>query len=139
MPTNREVGRRIKEARQELRLTQKGFAEKIGLAEAQSVSNYERGIHEIPLDRLERIAEVTGKPLAHFITDNGLTVVPQAPLEAVEGAVREQGRAQEAIFRLATANTGRLDTLEPLLLDIVRRLEAIEQLLHEQRRRRRKT
>jgi transcriptional regulator with XRE-family HTH domain len=62
-----EIGRRIAQARKEAGLSQRELAEKIGVADAQSVSRYERGITEVKTRRLEKIAEVTGKPLGYFI------------------------------------------------------------------------
>lgn len=54
------VGKRIQQARKEAGLTQRALAERIGLQDSQSVSNYERGGSDVPRDRLKRIAEATG-------------------------------------------------------------------------------
>lgn len=54
------VGKRIQQARKEAGLTQRALAERIGLQDSQSVSNYERGVSDVPRDRLKRIAEATG-------------------------------------------------------------------------------
>lgn len=64
-----ELGRRIREAREEAGLTQPQLAETLGLKHPQSISNYERGVTEIPTKRLRRIAEATGKPMSFFVTD----------------------------------------------------------------------
>lgn len=63
-----EIGRRIREAREAADLTQRDLAERIGVQTAQSISRYERGETEVPMKRIRRIADATGKPLDFFIT-----------------------------------------------------------------------
>lgn len=62
-----ELGVRIKQAREDADLTQSELADRIGLKNgAQSVSRYERGETDVPMRRLRRIAEATGRPLDFF-------------------------------------------------------------------------
>src|SRR5678815_4606013 len=70
-----EIGRRIAQARDDAGLNQRQLAEQIGVADAQSISRYERGITEVSTKRLRRIAEVTGKPMAFCVLEN-----PAAPM-----------------------------------------------------------
>ena len=68
-----ELGRRIKQAREEADLTQQELADRIGVQTAQSVSRYERGETEVRMRRIERIAEATGKPLEFFVGEKPAT------------------------------------------------------------------
>jgi transcriptional regulator with XRE-family HTH domain len=65
----RELGRRIRAARDDAGLTQSQLAARVGLQHPQSVSNYERGTQEVPPGRLRRIAEATGKPITYFVAE----------------------------------------------------------------------
>src|SRR6266566_3944194 len=64
-----ELGERIKLAREDAKLSQRDLADAIGLRDAQSISNYERGITEVPPKRLRRIADTTKKPLEFFVQE----------------------------------------------------------------------
>lgn len=81
-----ELGRRIKEAREDAGLTQSQLADLLGLKHPQSVSRYERGQTEVPAKRLRRIAEATGKPMVFFVDepDASAADAPQLPAEALE-------------------------------------------------------
>lgn len=61
------IGQRVRRARDELGMSQAEFANAIGLKHPQSVSNYERGIDEVPADRLRKISQLTGKTVAWFL------------------------------------------------------------------------
>lgn len=63
-----ELGRRIKQAREEANLTQQDLADRIGIKTAQSISRYERGQTEVTTKRLRQIAEATGKEMSFFVT-----------------------------------------------------------------------
>lgn len=93
-----ELGQRIKQAREDAHLSQRDLADKLGLKHPQSISRYERGIHEVPPRRLRQIAEVTNHPLSYFVGDG----------EAL-GFDREQGEA------IASRLERALDRLEDLL------------------------
>lgn len=68
-----ELGKRIREARAAAGLTQKALADAVGWADHQSVSNAERGISDVPAPRLRQIAEATGKPIAFFLDNDGVS------------------------------------------------------------------
>ena len=53
------LGERIKKAREDADLSQQTLAERIGLKQGQSVSNYERNQAEVPAKRLRAIARET--------------------------------------------------------------------------------
>ncbi len=62
-----ELGERIKQARDDAGLSQAELASAIGLSHPQSVSNYERGLTEVPPRRLRQIAEATRRPIGFFV------------------------------------------------------------------------
>lgn len=87
-----ELGRRIRAAREEADLTQPQLADRLGLKHPQSISNYERGITEVPTKRLHRIAEATGKPISYFVADAPPALEPETVeqrLAAVEHLLAE--------------------------------------------------
>lgn len=63
------LGKNIAERRKALGLTQAEFAEKIN-AETVTVSRFERGSNLPSLQRLERIANVLGMPLAELLSQS---------------------------------------------------------------------
>jgi transcriptional regulator with XRE-family HTH domain len=95
-----EIGRRIAEAREEAGLSQRELAEKIGVADAQSVSRYERGITEVKTRRLERIAEATGKPLSFFVQVEEKPASPEANQELLQVLGQVQDGVEEILRRL---------------------------------------
>jgi transcriptional regulator with XRE-family HTH domain len=100
-----ELGALIKQAREDANLSQRALADKIDLKDPQSISNYERAITEVPVPRLRRIAEATGKPLSYFIPDAEPSPLPSAA-ERFEASVV---RFEELVDRL----TDLLDAREP--------------------------
>ena len=62
-----EIGHRIREIRQSLRLDQKQFGVRIGGKSKSAVSKYESGEAYPPLDTLEIIASVGEKPLEWIV------------------------------------------------------------------------
>lgn len=70
---HREVGRRIEKRRRQLRLTQAALAEQIGVP-LGTLSRFEAGTAD-PAGCLERIAEVTGKPVVWFMSGDSAVFV----------------------------------------------------------------
>ncbi len=105
-----EIGRRIREARESADLTQQDLAGRIGVQTAQSISRYERGETEVPMKRIRRIAEATGKPLDFFIT-----VEPGAPSEVarLERDIQEVKQTMARIERLLAAAAPPAETTSP--------------------------
>lgn len=99
-----ELGRRIKDARNEAGLSQQDLASAIGLKHAQDVSRYERGLVEVPSFRIDRIAEATGRPRSYFTRD---------PAEPEDRPATDE---EIASLRAEVADVGeRLDRIEILL------------------------
>ena len=69
-PRDVEAGRRLRAQRLERRLSHKEFGQLIGVSLHQ-VQKYEAGINRISTDRLQRIAEVLGVPVAFFFDGPG--------------------------------------------------------------------
>jgi transcriptional regulator with XRE-family HTH domain len=59
------IGTRIKQAREELGITQQELAARLGCTQA-ALSNYELGKRRLYLANLEQIASTLGKPLSYF-------------------------------------------------------------------------
>lgn len=64
-----EVGRRIREARQQQELSQLELGERAGI-DNKTVSRAENGIYAISVDQLARIARVLGIPSARLLPDD---------------------------------------------------------------------
>lgn len=79
-----EIGSKIRKARKLAKLSQKQLAEKIGVADAQSVSNYERGVTEVSMDRLREVATATSQPMSYFLAE------PPPEEEPLRLAIREE-------------------------------------------------
>ena len=66
-----EFGRRLRKARQERMLTQAELARLVGCKQTL-ISYYETGrVRAVPLDTLERLASVLGKPISYFTGQTG--------------------------------------------------------------------
>lgn len=61
------IGKRIKEKRKQAGLTQEQLSEKIGVTVGY-VSQCERGISKINLEKLSEIADILGADLSYFVT-----------------------------------------------------------------------
>jgi transcriptional regulator with XRE-family HTH domain len=84
---------RLKEARKGLGLTQEEFAAVVG-ANRVTVSDYERGANAPPISTLERIAAVTGKPVAWFFLSDGESLQSAGQFEK---ALLALARIKEAV------------------------------------------
>ena len=63
------VGKRIKESRLRMKLSQSELGTRAGLSAegaAQRISQYELGIHDPPLELVEKFAQVLGLPTPYF-------------------------------------------------------------------------
>lgn len=59
------VGQQIKKARQSKSLSQKQLAEKVGISRMM-ISRYEVGYSEVPIEKLQRLAQILDKPVSFF-------------------------------------------------------------------------
>lgn len=114
-----ELGRRIKDAREQAKMSQRDLADAVDLRDAQSISNYERGITEVPTTRLRRIAEATKQPLAFFLG-------PDDPEVGLPQLSRWQAEVLDRM-RLLEEREERHGELLHELLQIVRGTQGAEQ------------
>lgn len=108
--TDRHVGKRIRERRIMLGLSQQQMAEMIGVT-YQQTHKYERGINRISAGRLYEIAQVLRVPVGYFFEGLGtgdekgaLTVRQRRCLELARNFARiSSERHQEAVSHLTRA------------------------------------
>jgi transcriptional regulator with XRE-family HTH domain len=67
---------RIRQARQDARLTQAELARRLGKKSADSVRKYERGLVEPPGHVVAQIAKITGKPRRWFVEEDPSHTAP---------------------------------------------------------------
>jgi len=68
-PDLKNVGQRIKHAREALGLSQEKFGELVGKSQ-RTISDIERGEVRLFLDDLYRFANILEKPVVHFLEDD---------------------------------------------------------------------
>lgn len=73
MLTQEQIGRRVRAAREELRLSQTVLGERFGRTHA-AISDIERGKTKVGLADLARLADLLHKPLAYFTADEGVAM-----------------------------------------------------------------
>lgn len=73
MSRKRDVGAKIRAAREACGLSQQALADAVGAKSHQNVYNYERGDREPSFEVLERIATATGRPLSWFFQEDAST------------------------------------------------------------------
>lgn len=106
------LGERIRFARERAGMTQAELARQIGLADAQSVSNYERGRSEVPRERLRRISAATRTPIAYFVSEPEVAEEETPLLERIAAGIAELSHSQELTFALLAEIRERLERLE---------------------------
>ncbi|MFK0164048.1 helix-turn-helix domain-containing protein [Rhizobium sp. NPDC090279] len=79
-PIDIEVGKRIREQRRLLGMSQSALAEKLGLT-FQQVQKYEKGANRVGASRLQRVSDCLGVPISHFF-DNAASDNPASADEA---------------------------------------------------------
>ena len=62
-----EIGRRLKKARLDAKLTQKEVADKLGIT-YQAISNYERGTNRVDTDTLSRLCKIYGIAISDLLS-----------------------------------------------------------------------
>ncbi len=66
---DQQVGRRIRQARRDSKLTQGQLGDMIGLT-FQQVQKYEKGVNRIGASRLHQISQILSVPVSFFFEDN---------------------------------------------------------------------
>jgi len=86
-----ELAKRIRSARENARLSQHSLGESIGLSD-KSISAYEKGRSQPPLENLRKIADATHYPLTYFTEDNNDEVEITTKLLSIERELAEVKR-----------------------------------------------
>lgn len=88
------VGTRIRQARREANLNQQAAADLAGMSQ-QTWASYETGKINVPLDTIERIAQVLNKPIAFFtVADYEYTMKAAMPeIESKKSQARRKRAA----------------------------------------------
>lgn len=117
-----QLGKRIKEARQRAGLSQQQLADSIGVSD-KTISAYEVGRVDPPLESLSSISGATSHPMAYFIGDVQSNI--EAKLDRIaremeevrrliQGAVKAQApMATQAQSQQFTGSVGAVSTSEP--------------------------
>lgn len=82
------LAKRIRTARSKAHLSQQTLGESIGLSD-KSISAYEKGRSQPPLENLRKIAEATNYPLTYFTQEETGNIEITAKLLAIERELAE--------------------------------------------------
>ncbi|MCA9375284.1 helix-turn-helix transcriptional regulator [Candidatus Dojkabacteria bacterium] len=101
---NKKVGINLKKARKEVGLTQVDLAKRMNMS-PMMISRYEVGLNSIPYKRIERIAQILGKPVSYFFDGKvekreyklAESIVTQAPKDMLAFSLGKNANKQEAI------------------------------------------
>ena len=86
-----ELAKRIRSARTNAHLSQHELGANIGVSD-KSISAYEKGRSQPPLDNLQKIASATNHPLAYFTDETTDASEISAKLQAIERELAEVKR-----------------------------------------------
>jgi len=86
-----ELAKRIKTARENAHLSQQALGRSIGLSD-KSISAYEKGRSQPPLENLRKIADATQHPLTYFTQEENDDSAIAAKLFAIERELAEVKR-----------------------------------------------
>lgn len=89
--TLNDLAKRIKSARSNAHLSQHELGDSIGVSD-KSISAYEKGRSQPPLDNLQKIAEATAHPLSYFTDETTDASEITAKLQAIERELAEVKR-----------------------------------------------
>jgi transcriptional regulator with XRE-family HTH domain len=86
-----ELARRIRQARENARLSQNALANGIGVSD-KSISAYEQGRSTPPFSKLKKIAQQTNHPMSFFTEENNQDADIEQKLTAIERELAEVRR-----------------------------------------------
>lgn len=99
----RDLGKRIKIAREDAKMSQLQVGVAIGVSD-KTVSGYESNRIAPPIDKLQQISDFLKKPLSFFIDDDKNDYKVASRLRAVEIALRDIRQDLREIKLLAQKN-----------------------------------
>lgn len=85
------LAQRIRSARENSHLSQHELGDAIGVSD-KSISAYEKGRSQPPLDNLQKIADATAHPLSYFTDDSTEVSEISAKLQSIERELAEVKR-----------------------------------------------
>jgi transcriptional regulator with XRE-family HTH domain len=83
-----DLAKRIKSARESARLSQQELGNHIGVSD-KSISAYEKGRSIPPVEKLQKIADLTAHPLTYFTDQNANEALITSKLATVEKELAE--------------------------------------------------
>lgn len=83
-----DIAKRIRQAREEAHLSQEELAEAVGVSD-KSISAYEKGRANPPLNKLKMIAQSTSHSLHYFTDENIDQATLASKLESIEKQFQE--------------------------------------------------
>lgn len=92
----RQIGRRIRQARESIGMSQEELAQELGYNSSATISNYEGGGRKISIADLQKISNVLGLPLSHLLEEMPVPETGRIQLRAQR--VRPAARASLAAF-----------------------------------------
>lgn len=96
------IGRRIRERRDELHLSQEDVARELpGKVSGNQVSRWERGLHRPNDAALEALAKALEVEVAYFLSDGPLRVVAELNADGTELEVTQLDRIEEQLVAIA--------------------------------------
>jgi len=126
-----ELGRRIKQARDERGWKQKDLAQAVHV-EPMTVSRWERGVNTPDLDTLALIAKATGKPQSFFVEERKVT-------QTVDQRLATMAQNQQEAIDLLRELVGTVDELKEALREHDAEMQSrLEELQHPPGQRRRR-
>lgn len=99
----KEIGRKIQKAREGKGMTQVDLAHCLGITQA-ALSNYELGKRRLYLHQIEEIAQIVGKTLDFFITDDSSAPKTKVSVDATK-------KKQQILSRIARMSNDELSAL----------------------------
>ncbi|MCA9385112.1 helix-turn-helix transcriptional regulator [Candidatus Dojkabacteria bacterium] len=103
----KSLGERIRDARQDAKLSQLQVAVALGVSD-KTISGYESGRISPPINKLEKLADMLKKPVGYFIGSDPRNYTIASRLRAVEIALREI-RQELREIKVATSQGQSLD------------------------------
>src|SRR5882757_9973058 len=85
------LAQRIRKARENAHLSQNELGKGIGVSD-KSISAYEKGRSQPPLENLRKIADATNHPLTYFTQENNADITIATKLQSIERELAEVKR-----------------------------------------------
>lgn len=101
----RQIGRRIRSAREQSGMSQDELARRMGYTSSATISHFETGLRKVSLADLHRLSEILGVPIEYLLSIEDTPTMQRFRLRAQE--VRPSVREEVATFLAFAENHGR--------------------------------